>query len=178
MIYQIWRQFISQECIGKCFGKLVSQFNTFSNRSEIFSDLQTWQRLFTKGNSANGCDTSADKHDVEFGGWWIQLTPDNSNLPLINNSNQNRFPLEFRHTYYCNFPSVTWTLDNSNLALTRSSFCFPSDHFYIILPLITRTMFWALNYKNWGLRTVYWRSKHWTLNFPFTCCIVYEWILG
>ena len=25
--------------------------------------------LHMKGNSANGCDTSADKHDVEFGDW-------------------------------------------------------------------------------------------------------------
>ena len=35
------------------------------------------------------------------------------------------------------------TPDNSNLPLNRSSFCFPSDHFYIILPSITWTMFWA-----------------------------------
>ena len=60
---------VSLECIRKCFGKLAGQSNTFNNRSKLYSDLQTWQRLFTKGNSANGCDTSADKHDVEFGGW-------------------------------------------------------------------------------------------------------------
>ena len=37
------------ECIRKCFGKLAGQSNTFNNRSKIFSDLQSWQRLFTKG---------------------------------------------------------------------------------------------------------------------------------
>ena len=34
---------------------------------------------------------------------------------------------------------ITRTL--ANLPLTRSSFCFPSGHFYIILPSITRTIF-------------------------------------
>ena len=63
----------------------------------------------------------------------LQLTP--------NNSNSNRFSLDFSHTFtavciYCNS-----TLDNSNYPLTRSSFCFPSDHFYITLPSITRTTF-------------------------------------
>ena len=62
---------------------------------------------------------------------------------------------------YCNF-----TLDNSNLPLTRSNFCFPSDHFYIILLSITRTMFFLESEK----KTVYWRPKHWILNFPLTCC--------
>ena len=56
---------------------------------------------------------------------------------------------------HCNF-----TLGNSNLPLTRSNFCFPLDHFYIILPSITRTMFWAL--KKSG-KTVHWRPKHWIL---------------
>ena len=37
---------------------------------------------------------------------------------------------------YCNF-----TLGNSNLPLTRSNFCFLSDHFYISLPSITWTVF-------------------------------------
>ena len=45
-------------------------------------------------------------------------------------------PPGFSTYTYCNF-----TLGNSNLPLTRSSFCFPSDHFYAILPSITRTMF-------------------------------------
>ena len=38
----------------------------------------------------------------------------------------------------CNF-----TLDNSNLLLTKSNFCFPSDHFYTILPSITQTTFYS-----------------------------------
>ena len=32
-------------------------------------------------------------------------------------------------------------VNNSNLPLTRCNFCFPSGHFYIILPSITLTMF-------------------------------------
>ena len=44
---------------------------------------------------------------------------------------------------YRNFTlcEITRTLDNTNLPLTRSNFYFPSDHFYIILPSITRAMF-------------------------------------
>ena len=71
----------------------------------------------------------------------------NSWLPItqtLANSNQNQFPQDFRHTFTEILPYVTWTLNNSNLPLTQSSFCFPSDHFYIILSLITWTMFWAL----------------------------------
>ena len=45
---------------------------------------------------------------------------------------------------------VQLTPDNSNLPLIRSSFCFPSDHFYIILPSITRTL----------EKAVYWSPKH------------------
>ena len=56
------------------------------------------------------------------------------------NSNQNRFPVDFFHTYTVILTSVTWVLDNSNLPLTRSYFCFPSDDLYIILPSITGTM--------------------------------------
>ena len=41
----------------------------------------------------------------------------------------------FSSYIYCNF-----TPGNSNLPLTRSNFCFPSDHFYTILPSITRAM--------------------------------------
>ena len=40
----------------------------------------------------------------------VQLAPDNSN--------QTRFPLDFLHTF-----TVTRTLDNSNLPLTRNYFC-------------------------------------------------------
>ena len=49
------------------------------------------------------------------------------------NSNQNRVPLVFRHTFTVILPSVTRTLEDSNLPLiTRTSFSFPSDHFYRI----------------------------------------------
>ena len=47
----------------------------------------------------------------------IQSTPDNSNPHLLEpraNSNQNRFPLEFRHTFTVILPSVTRTPDNFN----------------------------------------------------------------
>ena len=60
------------------------------------------------------------------------------------NSNQNRFPLDFLHTFPVILPSVIRTLNNSNLPLTRSNFCFPSDHLYINLTSKTRTIFWAL----------------------------------
>ena len=47
--------------------------------------------------------------------------------------------------------------NNSNLPLTRNKFCFPSDHFHINLPSITRTMFLAL--KKSGKKRVYGRPK-------------------
>ena len=72
--------------------------------------------------------TSRHKKHQELSNYsWLPITR------TLANSNQNRFPLDFRHTFTVIWPSVT-----------RSSFCFPSDHFYIILPSITRTMFWAL----------------------------------
>ena len=46
------------------------------------------------------------------------------------NSNQNRFLLDFFHTFTVILRAVT-----------RSNFCFPLDHLYIILPSTTRTMF-------------------------------------
>ena len=88
-------------------------------------------------------------------------------------------PVDFCHTFFTVIlPSVTRTLDNLNLSPTlRRSFCFHSDPFYIIVPSITQTMFWAL--KKSGKKTVHWRPKHWILNFPLTCCrsIVYLWRL-
>lgn len=57
----------------------------------------------------------------------------------------------------CNF-----TLGYSNFLLTRSNFSFPSDHFYITLPSLTRTMFWALcNLKQ--KKKAYRSPKHWAL---------------
>ena len=92
-------------------------------------------------------------------------TKDNSNPHLLEpraNSNQNRFPLDLRHTFTVILPSVTRTPDNFNLPLTQSNNCFPSDHLYIILTSITRTMFWAL--KKSGKNCVL-ASE--TLNFEF-----------
>ena len=45
----------------------------------------------------------------------------------INNSNQNRFPLDFLHSFTVILPSVTRNFDNSNLPLTR--FLFPLRSF-------------------------------------------------
>ena len=41
------------------------------------------------------------------------------------NSNQSQFLLDFLYTFTVIVPSVTRTLDNCNLSLTRSNFCFP-----------------------------------------------------
>ena len=65
----------------------------------------------------------------------ITRTLANSDLACAN-SNQSWFLLDFLLTFAVILPSITWTLDNSNLPLTRSDFCFPSDHIYIILPSI------------------------------------------
>jgi len=54
---------------------------------------------------------------------WIPIT----RTPA--NSNQNRFPVDFVHTYPVILPSVTPTLDNSNLSLTQTNFHFPSSNF-------------------------------------------------
>ena len=71
---------------------------------------------------------------------------------------------------------ITWTLVNSNFPLTRSNFCFPSDHFYNISPSITRTMFKARDklIKKKLLCTVV-RNSEFFLNinrvfFVFTFC--------
>ena len=50
---------------------------------------------------------------------YIQLTPNNSSPRF--NSNQNQFPLDFLHTFTVILPTVTRTLDDSNLLLTRSN---------------------------------------------------------
>ena len=67
---------------------------------------------------------------------------------------------------------ITRTLANSNLPLTRSNVCFPSDHFYIILPSITRTIFWA--FKKSGKNSVL-ASE--TLNFEFPIGVLYAYSL-
>ena len=63
--------------------------------------------------------------------------------------------------------SVTRTLENSNLPLTRSNFCFLSDHFCIMLLSITRTMFWAL--KKSGNKSVL-ASETLDFEVPLMCC--------
>ena len=96
-------------------------------------------QLTKKSSELNFCRPSKYKYRRS-----IQLTSDNSNPRLLEpraNSNQNRFSLDFRHTFTVILPSVTRSLDNSKLPLTRSNFCSPPDHFYIILPSITLTMF-------------------------------------
>ena len=59
--------------------------------------------------------------DAKRRGIQLQLT--------LDNSNQNRFPLDFRHTFTVILPSLTRTLDNSKLPLTRSNFLFPLRSF-------------------------------------------------
>ena len=79
-----------------------------------------------------------------------------------------------RNIMYSRHP-ITWTLGKSNSPLTRSNFCFPSDHFYDISPSITRTMFKARD-KLIKKIVVYCSPKQWIfLNinrvfFVFTFC--------
>ena len=90
----------------------------------------TWN-LFVKQTMGNCC---------------IRLTSDNSNPRKLEpraNSNQSRFTLDFLLTFTVILPSVTRTLYISNLSLTRTNFCFPSAHFYTVLPSITKTMLQA-----------------------------------
>ena len=56
-------------------------------------------------------------------------------LEPLANSNQNRFPLALSHTIAAILPSVTRTLDYSNLPLTRTNFRFPSAHSLLIFTL-------------------------------------------
>ena len=76
-----------------------------------------------------------------------KMSPHSSSLSLRGGSKtgpgrQRKLSLmDFLHTFTIILLSLTRTLDNSNLPLTRSNFCFPSDHFHIILPSITPTMF-------------------------------------
>ena len=107
---------------------------------------------------------------LQIGSGWVQLTPDNSNPRLLEppaNSDQNRFSLDFLHTFNVILPSVTRTSRKLEII-----FCFPSDHFYINLPSITRTMFWALKKVRKKQGTF---VRNVEFEFPFQCCrhIVY-----
>ena len=76
-----------------------------------------------------------------------KMSPHSSSLSLRGGSKtgpgrQRKLSLmDFLHTFTIILLSLTRTLDNSNLPLTRSNFCLPLDHFHIILPSITPTMF-------------------------------------
>ena len=69
------------------------------------------------------------------------LTLDDSNPPPNWNRALTRGKVDFSRISYIPYIYCNFTLGNSNLPLTRSNFCFPSDYFYTILPSITRNMF-------------------------------------
>ena len=98
----------------------------------------------------------------------ITRTLANSNLACAN-SNQSWFLLDFLLTFAVILPSITWTLDNSNLPLTRSDFCFPSDHIYIILPSILEPCYKRVTSQE--KKTVYWSPRHW-IYFKATASIL------
>ena len=79
--------------------------------------------------------------------------------------------MDFHYTFTVILSSVTRTLNNSNLPQTPSNFCFPSDHFYIILPSITRTTSWAP--KKSGKDSVM-ASDTLNLEFPFGVLYAYS----
>ena len=101
----------------------------------------------------------------------LQLSPHvatqtiaNSNLTLTGTK------VDFPNTWNVSLPCVTCTLNNLYLPLTRSIFCFPSDHFYITLPSITQITF---NYApdNSKTKTVHLSPKH-LIYFKTTVSIV------
>ena len=60
----------------------------------------------------------------------LQSTQDNSNLALTRAKiDFGYFAQDFLYAFTILLLLVTWILDNSNLPLIRSNFCFPSDHF-------------------------------------------------
>ena len=65
--------------------------------------------------------------------YWYFISNPPPHFEVYANLNQNQFPLDFLHTFTVILPSVTGTLDNSNLLLTWITIlCFPSDPFYTI----------------------------------------------
>ena len=83
-----------------------------------------------------------------------------SRIPItrtLANPNQHRFPVDFVHTFTVILPSVTRTLDNSNLPLTQTNFHFPLGHFVYNLTLNNSNhVFQDVTSK----RIQYRRSKH------------------
>ena len=59
--------------------------------------------------------------------------------------------------------------NNSNLPLTRNKFCFPSDHFHINLPSITRTMFRTLKKSEKKEQCTVVQNVD--FEFPIECCM-------
>ena len=94
-------------------------------------DLKSWIRFWTLPKYfyfSIWCHKIQPQH-------FVQSTPDNSNPRELE---PKAISLGFPSYIHCYF-----TLGNSNFPLTRSNFCFPSDHLYSILLSITRTMFKA-----------------------------------
>ena len=65
----------------------------------------------------------------------LLITVEPSLTRASSNSNQNRFPVDFVHTFTVILHSITRTLDNSNLSLARTNFHFPSSNFAYNLAL-------------------------------------------
>ena len=63
---------------------------------------------------------------------WSVTLGNVSYITNILNPNQSRFPLDFPLTFTIILPSVTRTVNNSKIPLTRSKICFPSAHFYTV----------------------------------------------
>ena len=87
-----------------------------------------------------------------------------SRLPVtrtLANSDQNRFPLDFRHTFTVILPSITRILDNSNSRKLEPIFVSPQVICYIILPSITRTVFWALKKSGEKPSSSVWTNEFW-----------------
>ena len=92
------------------------------------------RQLIKKANSGSKiCAKSVMKRNHYFLN--IQLTPDNSNPKLEARANSNIVDFSWI-SFTVILPSVTRTLDNSSLPLSRSNFCFPSAHFCTISPWI------------------------------------------
>ena len=92
--------------------------------------------------------------------WVPVFFPTYSRLPItraLANSNPNRFPLDFLHTFTVILPSVTRTLNNSHLLLTRRKFLFSLRSFPYTFTL-------GPSFENSEEKTVYYRLKH---NFEF-----------
>ena len=115
-----------------------------------FSDILSSTRYFSNLKMVSHWHIDTEMWSGELGSTTPPRTPRSTHPGImyswllipqtLANSNQSRFPLDFHHTFTVILPSVTRTLNNLNLPLTWSNFCFPSDHFYIILSSITQTM--------------------------------------